>query len=354
MYKDVVQIICCDTITLMKYLAYTLMFAGFLGIFGVANAQLQNPTGGATGVDVGINMAPETPKPNGAVYISLTSYATDLNSASITWKLNDKIQKSGVGEKSFSFVAPNLNVSATLEIIIETTGGETVDKTIQIKPTSVDLIWESDGFVPPFYKGKSLFSHQNKVTVTAMPHIASADGTEILARNLVYTWKKDGSVVSAVSGFGKNSYSFVSSIISRPVDIEVDVTTTDTSGNGYASISLTPNDPSVIFYRKDPVNGIEFQKALQNTVDLNGLKELTVVGMPLFFGTTNINGQELIYKWLVNGLPADNGSGQSTQVFRPQEGVSGTSNISLSIENQNKILQYASKSFNLTFGSNGN
>ena len=76
----------------MRYFIYTLLFVCFLGIFGVANAQLQNPTGGTVGTTVDVNMVPENPKPNEVVFVSLTSYATNLNSANITWRLGVKFK----------------------------------------------------------------------------------------------------------------------------------------------------------------------------------------------------------------------------------------------------------------------
>ncbi|MCX6701866.1 MAG: hypothetical protein NTX96_01565 [Candidatus Zambryskibacteria bacterium] len=345
-YKYAIWVIYYDIITPMKQLVFILFFMCILGFFGIANAQL----GSLPQTEINVEMIPEAPGPNEVVYVSVVSYATNINAANITWKINDKTLKSGVGEKSFSFTTGAMNTVTTLDIVVETQEGEVIEKTFSIRPASIDLVWESVGFVPPFYKGKSLFSHQNQLTIIALPHIISASGTEIGAKNLIYTWKKNGSVVDGVSGFGKNTYSFISSLISRPINIEVEVATPDGSGSGYATLALTPAEPSVLFYRKDPIYGIEFQKSLYNTIGLKNSKEIVVVGIPLFFGITNSNAGELVYKWSINGSPVNNSPEQSTQVFRQNEGTSGTSNISLSIENTKKILQYASSNFNLMFG----
>lgn len=335
------------TIKPMRQLVFILMLVCTFGFFGVADAQLSN----LPQTEIVVQMIPENPKPNDTVSVLVNSYATNIDTAKITWKINGKTMKSGTGEKNFSFKVGGMNTTTTLGIVIETSGGETINKTYNIKPTSVDLIWESEGFVPPFYKGKSLFSHQNKITITAVPHITNSSGQEIGAYNLVYKWKKNGSVIDGASGFGKNSYSFISSLISRPFSIEVDVSTVDSDATGYARIDLAPSEPFVLFYKKDPIYGIEFQKALQNNVELKNSVEITTIGIPMFFGTTDPNAPELNYKWYINGTPIDSGSGLSTQVFRQKEGTSGTSNISLSIENSKKILQYASGNFNLMFGS---
>ena len=330
----------------MKYFLFTLLFVSVFGFFSIANAQL----GALPQTSISVEMIPENPGPNTLVYVSVVSYSTNINASKITWNVNGKTQKSGMGEKTFSFTTGDMNTTTTLEILVETQDGEMIEKTFMIKPVSVDLIWESDGFVPPFYKGKALFSHQNKITVTALPHILSANGVEIGAKNLIYTWKKNGSVIGNVSGFGRNTYSFVSPLISRPVEIGVDVTTVDSSGSGYALLKLAPTEPTILFYKKDPIFGVEFQRALSNAVGLSTSKELIVVGIPLFFSPAT-SGGDLLYKWSINGSPINNSPEQSTQVFRQNKGTSGTSRISLSIEHTKKILQSAESSFDLMFGN---
>lgn len=331
----------------MKQFVFILLFVSIFGFFGVANAQF----GTLPETEIGIDMIPQNPGPREIVYVSATSYGTDLNAANFTWKINNKTQKFGMGEKSFSFTTGDINSTTILDIVIETKNGETIKKTFRVRPVSIDLIWESDGFIPPFYKGKSLFSHQNKITVVAQPHMVSSVGLEIGAKNLIYTWKKNGSVIEDASGFGKNTYSFVSPLISRPVKIEVEVSTVDETRRGHSFITLTPSEPSVLFYKKDPINGIELQKSLQNTVELSTSKEVTVISIPLFFGTRTSDSEDLSFRWFINGSLAKDTPNQSTQVFRPIEGTSGTARISLSIDNNVKILQSASGNFNLSFGN---
>lgn len=326
------------------------VFICISGVFTVASAQIGNLP--QTQIDV--QMSPENPGPNSTVNVSVNSYATNIDASTITWKINGKTINSGVGEKNFSFSVGDTKTTTVLDIVVETTTGEIIEKTFNVKPTSVDIIWESEGFVPPFYKGKSLFSYQNKITIIAIPHITNKDGQEIMTNKMVYSWAKDGSALTEASGFGKNSFSFIPSVISRPFTIEVTVSATDSDGVGYANIYLAPSDPFILFYRKDPLYGIGFQKALQGNIGLGGSKEIATVGIPMFFGTTKATSADLIYKWSINGSPINNGQPPSTQVFRQNGDVSGTSKISLSIESNNKILQYASNSFNLVFEKNNN
>ena len=314
-------------------------------------------TDGISQDSVNIDILPENPGPNQLVNATISSFSTNVNIAEITWTINGVEKKSGTGVKTFSFITDGLNTTISLGVSARTVEGDVITKTIDIKPTSVDLLWQTESFVPPFYKGKPLYSHQNKITFVALPHITNSSGAEIGVKNLVYTWKLNGSVIENASGFGKNTYSVIGSIISRPLDVEVDVSGANDNGTGVAEIVVAPRAPEIIFYKKNPLYGVEFQNALNASVFLQNSqnnnensKEITIVGMPFFFGISAGNAPELVYSWSVNGAPIYGDTHQTEQVFRQLDGTSGISQISLEIENQNKILQFATNSFNLQFG----
>jgi hypothetical protein len=325
----------------MKYPVFIALFLCFFLFFSPLYAQLG-------GGDINVDMIPENPGPNEKVLVNITSFGTNLDAANIIWKINGKTQSSGTGIKSFTFTVGGMNSSTKLDIIVNTIDSGTIQKSIDIKPSSVDLIWQSDSFTPPFYKGKALFSYQNKITFIAMPHITGNNG-EIPSKSLIYKWTLNGQVKQSDSGYGKNTYSFIGPLLSRPLSIQVEVSSADGGGSAYNHTTVTPVDPSIILYRKDPLNGIEFQKALLGNADLNG-SEITITGMPYFFGLSSQNS-DLAYKWSINNVPIGNSPSDTTEVFRKQEGVDGTSRISLSIENNVKILQLASVSFNLNFNN---
>lgn len=329
----------------MKRSIFTL---SILFLFVIARATFAQV--GSSPSDIEVSMYPETPAPNESVTVSVVSYITDINSADITWILNGQTSKSGKGLKTYTFNAGADNTTTVLTIRVKTGDGQTIENTLRIKPTSVDLVWQSESYTPPFYKGKALFSFQNKITFIALPHLRNSSGAEISPKNLIYTWKKNGSVQQNDSGFGKNTFTVQPSVIARQLDISVEVTSQDSSSRGFAMISANPTDPFILFYKKSPVYGIEFQKALSGTEDLKDNREITVVGIPFFFGVTE-PWQNLSYKWAINGKQIDSDLSQTTRIFRQTEGTSGKSNISLSITHGSKILQYTSKNFYLQFNS---
>ena len=345
MHKHILRNRLYATIKSMKCSVFILIFISIFGVFSVAHAQLNL----MLETEINVTVIPENPGANEKVVASVTSYGTDLNAAKITWGVDGKIIKSGTGVKSFGFTTGSPGTETVLDITIETAEGQNIKRTVSVKPVSVDLLWQSESFIPPFYKGKAMFSHQNKVTFIAVPHIIGSNGTEISSANLIYKWKKNGSVIEDASGFGKNTYSLVGSLISRPMSVSVNVTSMNGDGVGFASVNLNPSEPQIIFYNKSPIYGIEFQKALGGTVGMGKSRESTIIGQPLFFGVTNSVSRDLTYKWSVNGEPTA-GYNEDSQVFRKPDGVGGVSSIELNITNNRKILQYASNSFNLSFG----
>jgi hypothetical protein len=330
----------------MKKFVSILFFVLFISetaFSGVALAQFSQSLSN----QIDVVLSPENPEANQTVTATAQSYGTDLDSSNITWKVNGKTEKSGSGLKTFSFTTGSLNSSTLLTIIVKTSQGDTITQNYTITPTAVDLIWQSEGYTPPFYKGKTLFSHQNKIEFIAVPHINNSNGQEIPAKNLIYKWTKNGVVIGDFSGYGKNTYTTIGSIISRDLNIEVDISSADGNSAGYASVSVSPIEPSILFYQKDPLYGIQFQKALTETVNLPESGEMEVLATPFYFGTRNIKDSNLSYTWSINGQNIDSDTTQISRVFRKSSGASGTSLISLSIANADKILQFASNSFSI-------
>jgi len=71
-----------------------------------------------------VTTLPKNPGPLEMVQVSLQSYLTDLNKATITWTLNGKIVKSGTGEWSLSFQNGPSGKTTRLIISIVTNAGE--------------------------------------------------------------------------------------------------------------------------------------------------------------------------------------------------------------------------------------
>lgn len=342
------NIACVIIIKMKRYVLLSLALLLFLGNFSIAQSQLIGGEG-----EFLIEFAPEIPKANEIVGVFVKSYSTNVDAATFTWKINGKTQKSGVGEKNFTFTMGDYGQKVTVDLTIKTAEGALVQKNYSFMPSSVDLVWQSSGYVPPFYKGKALFAHQNTLSIVAIPHIPNKNGVEMNPKNMIYKWRKNGSVVESASGFGRNVYTLDGSLISRDLNIAVEVVPQDESSVGYSTITIKPTTPTIIFYKKDPLYGIKFQKALGAEEGFGNSNEITLFASPFFFDL-NASEEYISYKWLINGVGISDSVGTRNQTFRQKEGTEGSSNISLVVENGDRLLQYATKNIGLTFTKNEN
>jgi hypothetical protein len=191
-------------------------------------------------------------------------YTEDLDSAFITWYKNCQQVLSGRGEKRYSFKAGAIGEKTGIEIQVRLLSGTTFSKKLSITPASVDLVWEANSYVPPFYRGKALHPRQGTLKIVAMPEFV-ADGSRVAPQNLIYKWSNGTNAYENQSGFGKNILSIKGSELGQSESIRVSVLDPVSNMAAYGSISISPVDPEIVFYEKSPYYGPLFgqgQKAV--------------------------------------------------------------------------------------------
>ncbi|MDP3962821.1 MAG: hypothetical protein Q8Q03_03075 [bacterium] len=291
---------------------------------------------------VEISASPAIPNPGQEVRISLESYSTDLNSASITWIVNGKSYASGTGLLFINITAPSIGKGTDITASIRTTEGREVRKSVSLKSGSVDMIWESDGYVPPFYKGKSSFAYENALRIVAVPHLSANGNSEIDPKTLVYKWKKNDKVILDQSGYGRYTL-LVKEEIPRPIDIEVEVSTKDGSRKAVSSIRLEPGDPSISFYEESPLYGVMYNKSIINRVRLSN-QEITIRAVPYTFSPSTLG-----YLWSINNLERKDLSTNQSITLRTKGDSEGSSSIALEIRSAKNILQGARSAVSVSF-----
>ena len=295
-----------------------------------------------------VELSPEIPGPHETVDISIDSYTYDLSHAKISWYVNGALRASEIGKKTFSFTTGDSGVTSNIKYSIQTQEGENFDKTLTITPAEVNLIWESKGYTPPFYKGKTLFSFEGEARVVAVPNLTKPDGTKYKPEELVYTWKRGMGTDEEASGYGKNVFNFKGDIIARPTTIEVDVTNLNKTVQARGMVTINAVEPEIYVYQNDPSLGFLFNNAITDSFNLLG-SEVSLVAMPFYFNNPD---QEGIYSWAVNGNDAPEKSRFIT--FRNTTGETGYSEISIDLSNETRIMQSASSQFKLNFGNSDN
>lgn len=306
---------------------------------------------GAAGLyDSSINavVTPENPGPKSTITISLDSPLVNLSRSTISWFVNGLKIKEGRDLRVFQFNLPESG-QTKVEARITSTDYGVISKNFSFAPTLVEIIYEANSFTPPFYRGKALIPPEGVVTLLARPDFKTASAAS--AKNFIYTWTKDGVVDGANSGLGKNTYIYNNGRLSEDAPlIEVVVTSTDNNLRGYATFRARSVAPEIIFYEDNPLLGVTLNQKIPENYFLSK-QEVTFIAYPYFFGGKNADSENLQYKWLINSSPVS-GTGNSKTLLtvrRPEE--SGSSSISLNLENQRRIFQTARTNIMIEYGN---
>lgn len=313
--------------------------------FSIQKINAQAPATDPVDQIISVEVIPETPRQYQDVSIDITSYSYDLSRAKISWYINNALRDSGVGKRSFSFTTGGVGSVSKIRYQITTSEGVAFEKTITITPGDVTLIWESAGYIPPFFKGKSLFSFEGRIRLIAVPNLLNANGVKYKPEELIYTWKRGMGTDTDASGYGKNVFYWNGNIISTAEEIEVEVSDIQRTTRAVASITIEPQPTEILAYENNPSLGIMFNRAINNSFDLKGT-EGSFTAIPYYFNNPDSEGE---YSWYVNGQKSPETSRNIT--FRNTEGLEGYSKIDFDLSSQKRIMQSASSKFDIYFGA---
>jgi hypothetical protein len=297
-----------------------------------------------------VTVVPNIPGPYDHVIITIADYNTNLDSTKISWSVNGKTLQSGIGGKSFEFVMGALGQTSNVKVTIEPTDAPAIIQTITLTPQDLDIAWEAQSYTAPFYKGKALFPTEGDITFVALPNFVTKTGAQINPGNLVYKWTQNGTVLGSKSGFGKNTLLYSGTILSRPVQMMVEVSTLKGDMKARKIITVTPTDTQALLYENNPLMGILFNKSVQGSFTLTA-KEGKFEAFPYFFSARARNNADLKYSWQLNNQPLLVPTTQHSMVFRNDADTSGTAQSSVTISDFSKLLQNAKADISLTYKS---
>ena len=316
----------------VKFLIVLIFVASFFSIHNFSFAESQITTGQD---EIIVDVSPNNPEPYSDVSINITSYATDLNKAIITWQGDSGVLLSGIGKTSYSFKASGPNTSITINIIIKPVGSvSTISKKIVLTPSEIELLWESmDAYVPLFYKGKALFSRGGMVKAVAIP---TSDTIKSGSGNISYLWKNNDNAESNSSGYDKSYFIFSNDLFDSENNITVSASSVEENYNAEKTISIPAYSPKILFYKKSPTEGVLYNKILENDATMTE-NEMTIFISPYFLSTKG-NEDKFSYMWSINGDQIQTPSKKTELTIRPTS-RGGYANISITLESLTKLFQ---------------
>lgn len=298
-----------------------------------------------------ITVIPEYPRENQDVYIKINNFSANLNASRIQWVENGVVKQNEVGKTSFSTRTGEIGSTKTIDIIITTENGLKISETVVLKPTVIDLVWESNGYTPPFFKGKALYGIEGQIKVIASPHFTQG-GAPISANDLVYTWKVDTKVIGDKSGRGKSTLTIDGSPLLRPLNIELLVSHDESGQAGKETITIPQFKTIVQIYEEHPLYGTILSKALSSKYSIKG-REISVQAVPYTMSVTDPKSEIVKYTWSLNGKKITI-SNSPVLTLRAENSDPGLSVVGVTVEHIKKVFQKGDKSVDIRYNTGQN
>jgi hypothetical protein len=319
----------------------------FIGVFCTASYAHAQSLGDSAGSDLYITFTPHNPAPHDVITATVSSPSTDISQDVITWSVNGRQMESSLGDTQFTTQAQNAGASLTIHASVETDNG-TKNAHAIVVPTLVDLLLDSNSYVPPFYKGRALPSHGSGFKVQAIPYLSDARGVRIATSKLIFTWSENGLVKGSLSGAGKDILTVTGPVLNNSYSVDVVVHTADNTASGAAHIVVPITDPSVQLYVNNARYGTLYSSALLENTPINDI-ESTFRAVPYYAAASTPDDPRLIYSWNINGTHVPLDSKNASRLTINAANSNGTADISLSVTHSQDYLMDAEHMWSIVF-----
>jgi hypothetical protein len=240
------------------------------------------------------------------VTISARSFLIDLDRAAIAWVVNGTRVETADGEKVFKTKVGSIGSETKVTMLVEGANGLSAAPEVVLRPVELELQWESDGYTPPLYRGRTLASPGSTIISQAEVRFVRSNGTHILPQDIVYSWSLNGRALGDVSGRGKSSARIPVTELYGDAIISVDATSLDSVFHAARSARVPQVEPHIMLYRAHPLLGLDYHNAIAAQSVFTD-SEVTVAALPYFSSGNGPFDKGLSYVWMVEGkkVPTD-------------------------------------------------
>ncbi len=300
-----------------------------------------------SGADFTLLISPEHPAPGDSVTVTAKSSSLNLTTTPVTWYVNGT-SRAGDKGTSIQVVAGALGSKTTVDAVV---GSTAAGGTAIIRPTEMDLLWESDSYVPPFFRGRALPSAGTALRLQALTRF-KRDTVTVPDSSITFTWRRNGYVIQSVSGAGKSQAVIDAPPLFGTDIISVDAETGDGQLSASASVRIPSATPVLALYEDHPLFGILYHSALgaQNAVPES---EMSFAAAPYYVGASSASDPELEYAWQVNGQAIGGDPAHPGEITISATNSNGIALIELALGAVHNFFLSASGSWGVTLSTNG-
>lgn len=253
----------------------------------------------ASAIDfVDVLLSPEDPGEYEDVTLSLRSYTTDITSSMISWFIDGSAVDEGIGMTEFQTRTRGLGEPVKVSVIIVTPSGSRIDRDIILTPAEVDLLWEADTTVPPFYRGKALPTARGTVRVAAFPRFGKKESDP---SEYFYEWYYDYTK-KVGEGLARSSALIPTAKEGVRTNVTVKVRTQDRSAAATGMLMFPTVAPKVVMYERDPLMGVTLDRPIGKEGIATTKDSIILRSYPLYFSQKDLNAGKLKIQWFVNDV----------------------------------------------------
>lgn len=301
------------------------------------------------GVGISLSIAPEHPTPGETVRVTARGSLLDLETGEVVWYVNDTKRTSGRGLSQIEVTAPPSGGVMRVKVVFMEEKFERATAEAVIRPVEIDLLWESDSYTPPFFRGRALPSAGTNLKLEAIPRFERSNGSLVPTDDIVFTWRRNGYVVAEVSGRGKSKAFLPSPPLFGTDTVSVEARSSDGTFVGTANARIPSAEPVLSLYENHPLFGITYHRALQSENFLPEV-ETSFAAVPYYAGAIGPNDKALLYEWRVNGNAIASAE-RPSEITVNAEGSTGAARIELALSHATNLFLNALGSWRVTFGT---
>ena len=218
-----------------------------------------------------------------------------------------------------------------------------------INPTELDLLVDSDSYVPPFYRGAARPSAGTNLRLQALPRFKRGNAF-VPASELTYTWRRNGEVLGSISGRGRAAVTLPVEHLFGTDVISVEARSSDGKLSHISSVSISAAEPILALYENHPLYGVLYNRALSNSASVSG-SEATFAAIPFFAQARSIYDPALQFEWRVNSTDIPANLKNPGELTINAENSSGVAFIELAVTHATNFFLDAKGVWNVTFSS---
>lgn len=297
-----------------------------------------------------LTMVPEYPAPGDSVTLTISSYGVDLDRSAIVWYADGKEIAHGNGLTTTNVTAGKLGTAADITIVAQEQEGLIGSAHATIRPTEVDLLWESDSYAPPYFRGRTLAGTNATIRAQAVARFVRPDGSTIAEDGIVYSWYRGTTRIA--SGRGRSSVNTSGPSLFGSDTLSVVAESADGIYHGRASIRIDGVDPTLELYENHPLFGVLYHRALSDSATTLET-ELKVTAVPYFAHVAVPHDANLTYKWKLESTALAPDPKHPETFTVATKGYTGPVAIELNLTSASDLFLKATNSWKIVFGESG-